>query len=49
MLDIAQDQLKTPDPEATTGTDKPDLSRKGFIITYPMFRYLNKIALDEGL
>ena len=49
MLDIAQDQPKTPDPEHTTGTAKPDLSRKGFIITYPMFRYWNKTALEDGL
>jgi oxygen-independent coproporphyrinogen III oxidase len=50
MLDISQDQPKTSsDPEATAGTDKPDLSRKGFIITYPMFRYWNKSALEEGL
>jgi oxygen-independent coproporphyrinogen III oxidase len=26
----------------------PELSRKGFIITYPMFRYWNRTALDQG-
>lgn len=41
MLDV-QDQTQ-PD-----GTGKPDLSRKGFIITYPMFRYWHKDAVEEG-
>ena len=50
MLDIAQDQpKKVSDPEPPSGADRPDLSRKGFIITYPMFRYWNKGALEEGL
>lgn len=42
MLDI-QDQTQP------NGTGKPDLSRKGFIITYPMFRYWHKDAVEEGL
>lgn len=41
MLDV-QDQTQ-PDR-----TGKPDLSRKGFIITYPMFRYWHKDAVEEG-
>lgn len=45
MLDSAQNPLQPTrlDPE------KPDLSRKGFIITYPMFRYWQKDAVEEGL
>jgi oxygen-independent coproporphyrinogen III oxidase len=42
MLDV-QDQTQP------NGTGKPDLSRKGFIITYPMFRYWHKDAVEEGL
>jgi oxygen-independent coproporphyrinogen-3 oxidase len=48
MLDTAQDQAQQA-PEPEPGIDKPELSRKGFIITYPMFRYWNKPAVDEGL
>ncbi|HVS00094.1 MAG TPA: coproporphyrinogen-III oxidase family protein [Thermoanaerobaculia bacterium] len=43
MLDIAKDQPQT------TLASQPDLSRKGFIITYPMFRYWHKDAVEEGL
>jgi oxygen-independent coproporphyrinogen-3 oxidase len=47
MLEITPD-LPSQDPEATIG-NVPELSRKGFIITYPMFRYWNKGAVEEGL
>jgi oxygen-independent coproporphyrinogen-3 oxidase len=48
MLDTGKDQPQiSVEPEA--GEGKPDLSRRGFIITYPMFRYWNKTALAEGL
>ena len=51
MLDIVpgQPQVTPEDPEPTNGAGKPDLSRKGFIITYPMFRYWHKDAVGEGL
>jgi oxygen-independent coproporphyrinogen-3 oxidase len=48
MLDIAQDQTHQPTPEPVSGPG-PELSRKGFIITYPMFRYWNKEAVEEGM
>lgn len=44
MLDIVKEQ-----PQAPRGGDRPDLSRTGFIITYPMFRYWHKDAVAEGL
>ncbi len=44
MIDTTHDQ-----PQATPQDSKPDLSRKGFIITYPMFRYWHKDAVEEGL
>ena len=37
------------DQEPAHGSDRPELSRKGFIITYPMFRYWNKDAVEEGV
>ena len=51
MIDISKDQPQPApqDPEPSNGTGKPDLSRRGFIITYPMFRYWNKPAVGEGL
>lgn len=52
MIDITNDptqQVPHEGPEPTNGTGKPDLSRKGFIITYPMFRYWNKESVPEGL
>jgi len=50
MLDVAEDQPQTnPEPEPTNGAGMPELSRKGFIITYPMFRYWNKSAVDDGI
>ena len=50
MLDIVQDQpQRSPqDPEPAIGTARPELSRTGFIITYPMFRYWHKDAVEEG-
>lgn len=49
MIDIAQGQPPTAlqDPEVRSA--RPELSRKGFIITYPMFRYWHKDAMAEGL
>ena len=51
MLETAKDptQAQPYDPESAPGSDKPELSRKGFIITYPMFRYWNKEAMEEGV
>lgn len=51
MIDLTngapQTALQPEDP--ANGAGKPELSRKGFIITYPMFRYWNKEAVPEGL
>jgi oxygen-independent coproporphyrinogen-3 oxidase len=50
MLEIIPDQPQASlqeEPAAATG--QPDLSRRGFIITYPMFRYWHKDAVEEGL
>jgi coproporphyrinogen III oxidase-like Fe-S oxidoreductase len=51
MLEIAPDKPQTPrpdtEPEAMTGM--PELSRKGVILNYPMFRYWNKEGVEEGL
>jgi oxygen-independent coproporphyrinogen-3 oxidase len=44
MIDTSHDQ-----PQPNPQDPKPDLSRKGFIITYPMFRYWHKDAVDTGL
>lgn len=44
MIDTSHDQ-----PQPNPQDPKPDLSRKGFIITYPMFRYWHKDAVDVGL
>ncbi len=49
MLDTIKDQTPPQGPEPEVGSDRPELSRKGFIITYPMFRYWNKEAVEEGL
>ena len=52
MIDITNDptqQVPQEGPEPANGAGKPDLSRKGFIITYPMFRYWNKESVPEGL
>lgn len=48
MLDIVKDKPQ-PAPDTEPTGEKPELSRRGFIITYPMFRYWNKGALEEGL
>jgi oxygen-independent coproporphyrinogen-3 oxidase len=51
MLDIVQDQpQRTPeDHEPRKANGKPELTRKGFILTYPMFRYWGKESVEEGL
>ena len=49
MLDIVNNPPETTAQEPEHGTDKPELSRKGFIITYPMFRYWNKDSVEEGI
>jgi oxygen-independent coproporphyrinogen-3 oxidase len=51
MLDTVNDQTPAApqEPEPTNGSGRPELSRKGFIITYPMFRYWNKDAVQEGM
>jgi oxygen-independent coproporphyrinogen-3 oxidase len=50
MLDIVTDPPPAPSaPEPVPGAGKPDRSRRGFIITYPMFRYWNKPALATGM
>ncbi|HBL29567.1 MAG TPA: coproporphyrinogen III oxidase family protein [Acidobacteria bacterium] len=51
MLDIIQDkpQAAPREPEAPPRTGEPDLSRKGVILTYPMFRFWNKEAVDLGV
>ncbi|MDP9120180.1 MAG: coproporphyrinogen III oxidase family protein [Acidobacteriota bacterium] len=57
MLDIVQDQGEAapgaPQPSPPAGAEEhrgqPELSRKGFITAYPMFRYWNKEAVAEGL
>lgn len=53
MLEIIQDAPEkagreplTERPETGSG---PELTRKGFIITYPMFRYWNKEGAEHGL
>ncbi len=49
MLDVVPDPPQTAaDPGPIPGDAMPALSRKGFIITYPMFRYWNKAALAAG-
>ncbi len=50
MLDI-ENEGQTPQsvPEPISNGDQPELSRKGFIITYPMFRYWNREAIEDGL
>jgi len=51
MLDIVKDQPQNlpRDAEPAHEAGKPDLSRKGVILTYPMFRYWNKDAVEEGV
>src|SRR5690349_10981331 len=49
MLDIVQDQPQTAEePELRKANGKPELTRKGFILTYPMFRYWGKESVEEG-
>lgn len=51
MLDIVNDQPQQPvrEPEPVQATGKPELTRKGFILTYPMFRYWGKESVEAGL
>jgi len=52
MLEIIKDQPQTlpQEPEPTNGNGLPELSRKGVILTYPMFRFWSgKEAVEEGL
>lgn len=51
MLDVVKDQ---PQPtghgaEPVKIDGKPELTRKGFILTYPMFRYWGKESVEDGL
>ncbi|HKH49961.1 MAG TPA: coproporphyrinogen-III oxidase family protein [Thermoanaerobaculia bacterium] len=52
MLDITQDKPQTPrqdpQPEPVSGIAPAELSRKGVILTYPMFRYWTKDGVEEG-
>jgi oxygen-independent coproporphyrinogen-3 oxidase len=45
---MLEKDLPAENPEPAIGSI-PELSRKGFIITYPMFRYWNNGAAKEGL
>ncbi|HYO11766.1 MAG TPA: coproporphyrinogen-III oxidase family protein [Thermoanaerobaculia bacterium] len=51
MLDIVQDQPQSApqEPEPVKANGKPELTRKGFILTYPMFRYWGKESVEDGL
>jgi len=51
MLNVIQDPTQqTPaDPEPERTGDKPELTRKGFILTYPMFRYWGKESVEDGM
>ena len=49
MLDTVQDQTQAPRPETDAPAGLSELSRKGVILTYPMFRYWNKEGAEEGL
>ncbi len=51
MLEIVKDGSPAPEPELPNpaADERPDLSRKGFIITYPMFRYWRKEEVSQGL
>lgn len=48
MLETTSQEPQPPQDLSQVG-EKPELSRKGFIITYPMFRYWNRGALDHGM
>src|SRR4051812_29071056 len=50
MLDIVKDSSQPPpEPEPVDGAALPELSRKGVILTYPMFRYWTREGVEEGL
>lgn len=46
MLEVTSPE---PRPHLPQAGEKPELSRRGFIITYPMFRYWNREALDQEM
>jgi oxygen-independent coproporphyrinogen-3 oxidase len=50
MLDVVNDQPQRvgQDSELVKPNGKPELTRKGFILTYPMFRYWGKESVEEG-
>lgn len=50
MLEIVNNQPQPAPAEAkpVAETSHAELSRKGFILTYPMFRYWNKDAVEAG-
>ncbi|MEA2564244.1 MAG: oxygen-independent coproporphyrinogen oxidase [Acidobacteriota bacterium] len=51
MLEIVPDkpQAPLPDTEHDVTAGLPELSRRGVILTYPMFRYWTKDGVEEGL
>jgi oxygen-independent coproporphyrinogen-3 oxidase len=50
MLEIAENQPQSNRPaEGPVAPVPSDVSRRGFIITYPMFRYWHKDAVADGL
>lgn len=51
MLEIVNDSPRPAGREPAPAAERPDpeRTRKGFIITYPMFRYWNKEAVADGL
>jgi oxygen-independent coproporphyrinogen III oxidase len=52
MIDLTQGKTQTlPEaaPELAGGAATTELSRKGVILTYPMFRYWTKDGVDEGM
>lgn len=51
MLEIVNDEQRPAgrEPAPNGNGSGPELTRKGFIITYPMFRYWNKEGADDGL
>jgi oxygen-independent coproporphyrinogen III oxidase len=50
MLEIVKDSpQQTPHDPEPAPAGKPELTRKGFILTYPMFRYWGLESVEEGL
>ena len=49
MIDVTNDQPQSlPNAQEPVSGPGTELSRKGFIITYPMFRYWGKESVEEG-